>query len=237
MARVTGLWVYQTLGRRPKPDRVAALAKRHGLRWLTAQATEGDDLLDQEWLRGMRRATRERGLRLGVHGFIGRPSPKPVAEARAMAEAIDIADADFAIVNAEIQYEQSAQPDSKDFVREYRRLKPNFRSYFSSFGRPEFHASLDWAAWADGKFRGMPQAYENLNAQLLKPKQCVEDWKRFFPRRTMMPTLGCFAESGHSHLPISRLTQSVKDVPNLSFNIFRHGTVTKAELEALSAIE
>src|SRR5829696_4380728 len=115
MSRVTGLWVYQTLGRPPNPDKVAALAKRHGLRWLTAQATEGDDVLDQEWLRGMRRATRARGLRLGVHGFIGRPSPKPVAEARAMAKAVDIADADFAIVNAEIQYEQSAQPDSKTF--------------------------------------------------------------------------------------------------------------------------
>lgn len=83
----------------------------------------------------------------------------------------------------------------------------------------------------------MPQAYENLNAHLLKPKQCVNDWKRFFPRRSLRPTLGCFAEAGHRHLPISRLTQSVKDVPNLTFNIFRHGTVTKAKLEALSAIE
>jgi hypothetical protein len=237
MSRVTGLWVYQTLGRRPNPDTVAALAKRHGLKWLTAQAIEGDDVLDHDWLRKMRRATRERGLRLGVHGFIGRQSPKPAAEARAMAKAIDIADADFAIVNAEIQYEQSTRPDSKDFVREYRRLKPEFRSYFSSFGRPEFHPSLDWAAWADGQFRGMPQAYENLNAHLLKPKQCVNDWKRFFPRRSLRPTLGCFAEAGHGHLPISRLTQSVKDVPSLTFNIFRHGTVTKAELEALSAIE
>jgi hypothetical protein len=237
MPRVTGLWVYQSLGRRPNPDTVAAAAKRHGLKWLTAQATEGDDVLDRDWLRGMRRATRERGLRLGVHGFIGRPSPKPVAEARAMAKAIDLADADFAIVNAEIQYEQSAQPDSKVFVREYRRLKPDFRSYFSSFGRPEFHSSLDWAAWADGEFRGMPQAYENLNAQLLKPKLCVNDWSRFFPRRSLRPTLGCFAEGGKPHLSISRLTQSVKDVPNLTFNVFRHGTVTKAELKALSAIE
>src|SRR5215218_10429066 len=149
MSRVTGLWVYQTMGRRPKPDTVAALAKRQGLKWLTAQAIEGDDVLDHDWLRKMRRATRERGLRLGVHGFIGRPNPKPVAEARATAKAIDVADADFAIVNAEIQYEQSPRPDSKDFVREYRRLKPDFRSYFSSFGRPEFHPGLDWAAWAD----------------------------------------------------------------------------------------
>lgn len=56
MSRVTGLWVYQTLGRRPNPDTVAALAKRRGLKWLTAQAIEGDDVLDHDWLRKMRRA-------------------------------------------------------------------------------------------------------------------------------------------------------------------------------------
>jgi hypothetical protein len=236
MARVTGLWVYQTLGRRPDPEAVAAAAQRHGLRWLTAQATEGEEVLDRNWLRGMRRATRQRGLRLGVHGFVGRPSPKPVAEARAMASAIDIAEADFAIVNAEIQYEQSTGPDSRNFVREYRRLKPEFRSYFSSFGRPEFHSSLNWAAWADGGFHGMPQAYENLNAEMLKPVQCVEDWDRFFPRRMLRPTLGCFAEHGHPHLPVGRLVQSVRDVPGLRFNVFRHGTVTRAELDALSRL-
>jgi hypothetical protein len=238
MARVNGMWVYQTLQPpRPDPDAVAEAARRHGLRWLTAQAIEGDDVLDRDWLRGMRRATRERGLRLGVHGFIGRPRPKPVAEARAMAKAIDIADADFAIVNAEIQYEHSERPDSKEFVREYRRLKPEFRSYFSSFGRPELHPGLDWKAWADGGFAGMPQAYENLNTELLKPALCVKGWDRFFPRKTLRPTLGCFAEGNDPHLPIPRLVQSVRDVPRLRFNIFRHGTVTKAELEALSAVD
>jgi hypothetical protein len=237
MTRVTGLWVYQTLGRRPNPDAVAAAAQRHGLRWLTAQATEGREVLDRNWLQEMRRATRQRGMLLGVHGFVGRPSPKPVAEARAIAKAIDLAEADFAIVNAEIQYEQSERPDSKDFVREYRRLKPEFRSYFSSFGRPEFHASLNWAAWAEGGFHGMPQAYENLNAEMLKPVQCVKDWDRFFPRRGLRPTLGCFPERGHPHLPIPRLVQSVRDVPGLRFNIFRHGTVRSAELEALSAVK
>ena len=154
-----------------------------------------------------------------------------------MAKAIDVADADFAIVNAEIQYELSENQDSKDFVREYRRLKPEFRSYFSSFGRPEFHPSLNWKAWADGGFAGMPQAYENLNAELLQPAQCVKDWDRFFPRRTLRPTLGCFSEQGHPHLPIPRLVQSVRDVPQLRFNVFRHGTVSNAELEALAAIE
>jgi hypothetical protein len=235
-ARVTGLWVYQTLGRRPKPEAVATQAQRHGLKWLTAQAIEGDEVLDSEWLRAMRRATRERGLRLAVHGFIGRPRPKPVAEAKAMARAVDVADADFAIVNAEIQYERAAGPVSKRFVREYRRLKPDFPSYFSSFGRPKFHSSLDWAAWVDGGFAGMPQAYENLNAELLKPRQCVDDWARFFPRKGLRPTLGCFSERGHSHLPVPRLVQSVRDVRGLRFNIFRHGTVTATELDALSRL-
>jgi hypothetical protein len=236
VGRVTGLWVYQTLGKRPDPDAIAARAQRHGLRWLTAQATEGEKVLDQNWLRSLRRATKKRDLRLGVHGFVGRPNPKPTAEARAMVKAIDIAEADFAIVNAEIDYERATGAVSKEFVREYRRLKPEFRSYFSSFGRPKFHASLDWAAWAGAGFRGMPQAYENLNGQLLKPVQCVDDWSRFFPRDSLRPTLGCFAEHGRPHLPIPRLVQSVRDVPDLRFNVFRHGTVTTAELDALSRV-
>jgi hypothetical protein len=235
-SRITGLWVYQTPGRRPKPATVAAKAQRHGLKWLSAQAIEGEELLDQDWLRAMRRATREHGLRLAVHGFIGRPRPKPVAEARAMAKAIDLAEADFAIVDAEIEYERASGPVSKRFVREYRRLKPEFPSFFSSFGRPKFHAALDWAEWADGGFRGMPQAYQNLNSEMLKPKQCVDDWARLFPRKGLRPTLGCFSERGKPHLPVPTLVQSVRDVPGLRFNVFRHGTVTDAELEALSRL-
>lgn len=237
MPRVTGLWVYQTLtASPPDPSVVAARAERHGLRWLTAQAVVGHQLLDPNWLRAMRRATRERGIRLGVHGYIGKPSPHPQSEAAAMARAVDIADADFAIINAEIEYERSPGPDSRTFVRAYRRLRPDVVSYFSSFGRPKLHAGLDWAAWADGAFRGMPQAYENLNADELKPTQCVADWARFFDRTEIRPTLGCFAEHGREHLPVARLVASVRDVEGLSFNVFRHGTVTDAELTALAEV-
>ena len=236
MARVTGLWVYQTLGRRPDPRTVAKRAQQHGLRWLTVQATESDTVLDREWLRAMRRATRERNMRLAVHGFVGRPRPKPVAEAKAVARAIDLAEADFAIVNAEIQYEQATGPVSQRFVDAYRDLKPEFPTYFSSFGRPQFHPSLDWEAWARGGFRGMPQAYENLNAEQLKPTQCVKDWARFFERKDLRPTLGCFSERGHPHLPVPRLVQSVRDLRGLRFNVFRHGTVTEAELAGLSGV-
>jgi hypothetical protein len=237
MSKVNGLWVYQTLDSgKPDPDAVARHAKRHGLRWLSAQAVEGDAVLGSDWLREMRRATRERGLRLGVHGYIGRPQPRPVAEAKAFAKAIDVADADFAIVDAEIQYEVSPEPDSRRFVDAYRARKPHLRTYFSSFGRPQFHAGLDWKAWADGGFLGMPQAYENLNASLLKPSQCVDDWARFFDRKDLQPTLGCFSENGHGHLGMARLVQSVRDVPRLHFNVYRHGTATDAEIDALTAI-
>jgi hypothetical protein len=86
VARVTGLWVYQTLGQRPNPETVAERAKGHGIKWLTAQAIEGEEVLDREWLRGLRRATKQRDMRLGVHGYIGRPHPKPAAEAKALAK-------------------------------------------------------------------------------------------------------------------------------------------------------
>lgn len=236
MARLTGLWVYQELGPRPDPEAVAARAQRHGLKWLTAQAFRGDDVLDADWLRAMRRATRKHALRLGVHGYVGRPHPKPAAEAKATAKAIDVSEADFAIVDAEGEYEEAGGRASRGFVAAYRRLKPGFRTYLSSFGRPQLHPGLDWATWAKEGFLGMPQAYENLNAAALKPIQCVEDWARFFDRGKLRPTLGCFSEHGHSHLPIKRLVQSVHEVPDLPFNVYHHGTVTPAELKALAEI-
>lgn len=234
--RLDGLWVYQTLGQKPDPQAVAQRASSLGLGWITAQATDSDRVLDNAWLKGMRRAATQHGLKLGVHGYVGRPHPKPVAEAGAMAHAFDLAEADFAIVDAEIEYEQSAEPSSAQFVHAYRQLKPDALTYFSSFGRPQFHAGLDWAAWAGGGFHGMPQAYENLNAQQLKPKQCVDDWARFFKRSELRPTLGCFSEHTHPHLPVPRLVQSVRDVPGLPCNVFHHATATDAELEALVAI-
>lgn len=240
--RVTGLWVYQALSTTPPdPEVLVARAKRYGLRWVTAQAIRSGELLDRDWLRAMRAATRRHDMRLGVHGRLGQrkpgqPRPKPADEARVMAQAIDLAQADFAIINAEKEYEESPNPDSKTFVRAYRDRKPDFMSYFSSFGRPDRHPSLDWAAWAAGAFRGMPQAYENLNATQLKPAQCVDEWARFFERSGLRPTLGCFTEGGSSRLPIPRLVQSVRDVPDLAFNVYRHGTVKDAELQALSEI-
>jgi hypothetical protein len=82
----------------------------------------------------------------------------------------------------------------------------------------------------------MPQAYENLNSELLKPKQCVDDWARFFPRKGLRPTFGCFSEHGKPHLPVPRLVQSVRDVPGVRFNVFRHETVTTEELDALTRL-
>lgn len=236
MPRVTGMWVYQSFGDPPDPDQVAARAARHGMQWITAEALVGGEVARRDWLRGMRRATREHGLRLGVHGYIGRPDPAPESDAKEVSRAIGAADADFAIVNAEIEYERTAGGVSKRFVKTYRELRPRFRTYLSSFGRPAFHSGLDWAAWAAGDFRGMPQAYENLNSGLLKPKQCVEDYARFFPRAQMRVTLGCFAENGHGRLSTGRLAASVREVPGLTFNVYRHGTVTNAELEALDGV-
>jgi hypothetical protein len=238
MTRVTGLWVYQSLDARlPDPDTTVARARRHGIKWLTAEAFKNGQPLNDDWLRRLRHATKEHGMRLGVHGYIGRPHPAPAIEAKLMAAAIDVAQADFAIIDAEDEYERSSKPASKQFVDAYRELKPHFRSYFSSFGRPSLHASLNWRAWAHAGFRGMPQAYENSNPQALTPAKCVDDWAKIFARRGLRPTLGCFTpEQGH-RLPVHRLVASVREVSGLPFNVYRHGTVTDAELEALSAVE
>src|SRR6187397_3379180 len=134
MSKVTGMWVYQALGARPDPDVVTARAATHHMTWITVQAVKDRDVLGRDWLKAMRRAATERGLRLGVHGYVGKDGPRPKTEAEAFARAIEIAGADFAIVNAEVEYEESSAPDSKAFVKRYRQLVPGLKSYFSSFG-------------------------------------------------------------------------------------------------------
>jgi hypothetical protein len=235
--RITGLWVYQAdvVSAPPDPDSVVARATRFGLRWLTVQGFTDTSVLDTDWLAAMRRAADANGLRLGVHGRIGRPQPQPEAEAETVSMAIQSAGADFAIVDAEDEYESAPPGTSKRFVQAYRRLRPKLQSYFSSFGLPSLHAGLDWQAWVDGGFAGMPQAYENLNEKL-RPSACVDDWARLFPRRDMRPTLGCFSEHGRDHLPTAQLVASVRELPNMRFNVYRYETVTDAELAALAAI-
>lgn len=236
MGRLAGMWVYQSDGDPPDPGEVARRAQRHGMRWLSAQAVVRGEVVGGDWLAEMRTATRARGLRMAVSGYVGRPSPAPADEARAMARAIDLADADFAIVDAEDEYENSDLPVSQAFVDAYRALKPQFRSYLSSFGRPSLHAKMNWNAWARARFAAMPQAYENLNAEALTPVLCVEDYAAIFPRRSLRVTVGCFTEHNHPHLPIPRLVASVREVPRIAFNVYRNETVTEAELEALAAV-
>jgi hypothetical protein len=236
MNRVTGMWVYQTLDR-PDPLAVVNRARQHGMGWVTAQAFNDGHPLDAAWLRELRQATRAHGLRLGVHGYVGRPHPDPANEARLTAQAIDVAQADFAIVDAEAEYESAPGAVSQQFVTAYRTLKPGFPSYFSSFGRPSLHSGLDWATWARAGFAGMPQAYENSNASALTPRACVDDYARFFPRRGIRPTLGCYTPDHGARVPIPRLVQSVREVPDLAFNVYRQGTVTDGELGALAGID
>ena len=195
MARVPGLWVYQRFG---LPG--SGCRRRAGTAPRPAMADGGGGQGTQRPRSRLaaRDASRDAraGMRLGVHGYVGRPTPKPVAEANAFASAIDVAQADFAIVNAEKEYERSTNPDSAAFTRRYRSLKDDFTTYFSSFGRPDCAQDLNWAAWADAGFLGMPQAYENLNRDKLDARLCIADWARFFDRADIRPTLGCFSEDG-----------------------------------------
>jgi len=81
----------------------------------------------------------------------------------------------------------------------------------------------------------MPQAYENLNAEHLKPAQCVKDWTRFFARRDLRPTLGCFSENGHGHLPITRLLESIEEVDHVGSLQLVVGGLQKGEQVSVGA--
>lgn len=138
-----------------------------------------------------------RRMRLGPHGYVGRLRPRPAAEARALSQAIRIAEADFAIVNAEIEYERSPpEPRRSSSTRTGACGRGSRRTSRRLAARRSIRAPTRQSGPARGSAACL-RPTRTLNPGALKPTQCLADWARFFERRTLRPTAGCFSEGGY----------------------------------------
>lgn len=158
----------------------------------------------------------------------------PAGEARLAAELVREHNASFYFANAEVEYERATERVSREFARTFRRALPTLPAALSSFGRIDLHPNLDWRAWRDHGFEFDPQAYE-ADSHLLTPALCVEAARRIWPIRRIRPTLGAYA-GAVGRPSAARLAQSVREVETTGFNVWRNGTVTPADIRALSAI-
>jgi hypothetical protein len=102
------------------------------------------------------------------------------------------AEAEYAYTDANGQAGDSVQyARSQQFVSAFRGLLPTLPAGVSSYCRADRH-DLDWAAWANGGFVFLPQAYANDFGGAAAPASCAEGATKFFARGDIHPTVGSY---------------------------------------------
>jgi hypothetical protein len=76
-------------------------------------------------------------------------------------------------------------------VRAFRELAPTLPAGLSSYCRADMH-DIDWAAWRDGGFVFLPQAYVNDFGGAAAPDVCAQGALPFFPLASVHPTIGMY---------------------------------------------
>lgn len=225
-----GLWVWN--GDESNPGDLARLLSKNGFQYLAIKAHDGTTLYrrNRNQIARYAEAARAHGLAFGVWGYL--TARDAAREARLAAELVREHRASFYFANAEVEYERATQRVSRAFARTFRDELPTLPAALSSFGRIDLHPNLDWKAWHDHGFEFDPQAYE-ADSRQLTPARCVEAARRVWPITMIRPTLGAYKGALTRPSP-TRLAQSLSEVRTKGFNVWRNGTVTAADLAALS---
>jgi hypothetical protein len=169
------------------PEQLAATMRERGFAWLALRLHDGlsRDPVEGDWITRFRAAG---GPPVGGWGVL-RDSPE--AEAELAAALLRQHGLGFYVANAEAEYGATGDPGrSGRFVASFRRLLPALPAALSSLCRPE--PSFDLAAWRDGGFAFLPQAYVNQFGSEVAPASCLAAASHVFSAGAVHPTVGTF---------------------------------------------
>jgi hypothetical protein len=156
--RGDGMWIwYVRKASGGRLSRIAAKAKRHGMRTLYIKSSDGSTSWDQ-FSRGLVRYFHHRGLRVCAWQYVY--GSHPAAEAKRGAEAVNKG-ADCLVIDAEAEYEGRYAAADRYVDKLRHRVGRGFPTALSTFPYVDYHPSFPYSVFLGkgGARFNLPQVY------------------------------------------------------------------------------
>jgi hypothetical protein len=221
-------------GNFPGPTGLADELQRDHFSWIAIHAHNGiyeSWAIPQDWVQVMR----AHGISVGLWGW---EDAHPQLDAQLAVYQIRQIHADFYIADAEWDYERARHSAgwyrSQMFVDTFRQFEPSLPVALTTFGAAQapWVLPIDYAAWRNGGFDLLPQAYYNQFPTVDRPDMTVAHAARAgWPLDRVHPVIGVY----HDY-PASNYVPLLRAAGTTGYSVYLADQATPADLQALSVL-
>jgi hypothetical protein len=218
----------------PGPTALADELQRDHFSWVAFHAHNGIWVswgVPQDWID----ALRSRGISVGLWGW---EDSSPQLSAELAAFQVRQVHADFYIADAEWDYERARHSAgwyrSQLFVNAFRQYEPNLPAALTTFGAAPapWVLPIDFAAWRNGGFDFLPQAYFNQFPKVDRPDMTVAHAARAgWSLDRVHPVIGVY----HKY-PAANYVPLLRAAGTTGYSLFLADQATAADYQALSVL-
>jgi hypothetical protein len=220
-------------GNFPGPWALADELEKNHFTWVALHVHNGLYLLDRndQWIEVLR----EHGLKVGGWGY---EDEHPVISAALADLAVRQYRLDFYIADAEAPYTQTKKikgwKRSQQFVNTFRWLQPTLPAAMTTYGAAiaPWVLPIDFAAWRNGNFDLLPQAYYNQFPKVYRPDMTVSHAERAgWSLDRVHPVIGVYRK-----YPASNYVPLLQAAGATGFSVWLGDQATFADYAALGVL-
>ncbi len=215
----------------PGPWALAARLEAAHFSWVALHVGEGlvGRPVDPLWVDVLR----SHGLAVGGWGVERR---HPLIEAVLASQAVRTNGLDFYIANAERAYERTTAGGwqrSAVFVRTFRSLEPTLPAALVTYGAAPspFVIPIDYAAWRNGGFDLLPEAYYNQYRDYRPDLTVAHALRAGWPLARVHPVIGVY-----HHYPASNYVPLLETAGTRGFSVFLADQARASDYDALATL-
>ena len=216
----------------PDPQTVAGWLQAAHFTWVAMHIDDVGtlDWTDPTWIPTMQ----AHGIEVGIWGVEG---SNPIAGAAVANLALQLYGLDFYIADAETPYEGKrgsiGWQRSANFVSAFRAMQPTIPAALVTLGaaKAPYVLPLDFAAWRNGGFDLLPEAYYNQYPGYRPDLTVAHAVRAGWPLSEVHPVIGVY-----HHYPAAKYVPLLQNLGTRGFSVFLGDQMTPADFSALAGV-